>query len=62
MSDTCEGFNCTGSEMGHLWHVALGNAAGALITNTGDFQNFQPSYPHASYFLVRHGACVKSSF
>lgn len=38
-SDTCAGFYCTESEMGHLWSVELGNAAGGLMTNTGDFQN-----------------------
>ncbi len=45
-SDTsCSGFNCTGSEMGHLWYVELGNPAGGPMTNTGGFQNLQ-SYPH----------------
>lgn len=39
-SDTCEGFNCTGSEMGHLWYVELGNQAGQM-TNTGGFQNLE---------------------
>lgn len=39
-SDTCSGFNCIGSEMGHLWYADLGNLAGAM-TNTGDFQNLQ---------------------
>jgi hypothetical protein len=33
-------FNCTGSEMGHLWYTALGNTAGAF-TNDGDFLNMQ---------------------
>lgn len=37
------GYDCTGSEMGHLWYVELGNTAGAM-TNTGDFQNLQPLY------------------
>lgn len=36
----CGGYNCTASEMGHLWYGELGNKAGAL-TNTGDFQNVQ---------------------
>ena len=36
MSDTCYQYNCTGSEMGHLWYVELGNSAG-FMTNTGDF-------------------------
>jgi MYXO-CTERM domain-containing protein len=33
-------YNCTGSEMGHLWYTALGNTAGAF-TNDGDFLNMQ---------------------
>ncbi|HRP28066.1 MAG TPA: DUF1566 domain-containing protein [Burkholderiaceae bacterium] len=43
ISDECAGFDCTASEMGHLWYVELGNSAGAM-TNTGDFQNLQSSY------------------
>lgn len=39
ISDTCVGFYCTNSEMGHLWSVELGNVAGGLMTNAGDFQN-----------------------
>jgi|CXWL01.1.fsa_nt_gi hypothetical protein len=42
-SDTCSGYNCTGSEMGHLWYVELGNPAGGPMTNTGSFQNMQSS-------------------
>lgn len=34
------GFNCTGSEMGHIWYTELGNVAGSL-TNTGLFLNLQ---------------------
>ena len=34
------GFNCTGSEMGHLWYTELGNTAGSF-TNDGDFLNMQ---------------------
>ena len=36
------GYNCTGSEMGHLWYVELGNIAGSM-TNAGNFQNLQDS-------------------
>ena len=43
-SDTCEDFNCTGSEMGHLWYVELGNLAGGPMTNAGDFQNLQATH------------------
>lgn len=44
ISDTCAGYNCTGSEMGHLWYVELGNPAGGPMTNTGKFQNLQSFY------------------
>ena len=40
-SDACVGFNCTGSELGHLWYVELGNLAGDLTPNTGAFVNMQ---------------------
>jgi hypothetical protein len=41
-SDACIfSFNCTGSEMGHLWYTELGNVAGGPLTNAGDFQNLQ---------------------
>ena len=33
-SDTCSGFNCTGSEMGHLFYNELGGAAGSSIAAT----------------------------
>lgn len=42
-SDNCEGYNCTGSEMGHLWYVELGNSAGTM-TNMGDFQNLLATF------------------
>ena len=39
-------FNCTNTELGHLWYSELGNAVGSLpffdvigTVNTGDFQN-----------------------
>lgn len=37
----CFGFNCTGSEMGHLYYTELGNLAGAAIINPGPFINLQ---------------------
>lgn len=46
-SDGCSGFECIGSEMGHLWYIDLGNAAPGPMTNTGGFQNFQ-AWPHFS--------------
>jgi hypothetical protein len=35
------GTGCQGSEMGHLYHVSLGNQVGGPITNTGPFLNLQ---------------------
>lgn len=37
----CLGYNCTGSEMGHLYYVELGNTANAQESqvNTGPFKN-----------------------
>ncbi len=43
-SGPCFSFNCTGSEMGHLFYTELGNSAGGPLTNTGDFQNLQSTY------------------
>jgi PEP-CTERM motif len=40
-SDLCEGANCTGSEMGHLWYVELGNVSPGPMTNTAGFQNLE---------------------
>jgi hypothetical protein len=37
------GWNCTNSEMGHLYYTELGNAAGGPLTNTGPFTNVQAS-------------------
>lgn len=50
-SGPCYGYNCTGSEMGHLFYTELGNLGqydtygnptnGYGLSNTGDFQNLQ---------------------
>ena len=37
--DTSWGYNCIGSEMGHLYYMELGNPAGGPFTNTGPFSN-----------------------
>ena len=34
-------YSCTGSEMGYLYYVSLGNVAGGPLTNTGPFTNMQ---------------------
>lgn len=38
-SDQCQGYDCTASEMGHLWYGALGNVAPGPMNNTGGFEN-----------------------
>ena len=38
------GVGCSGSEMGHLFNVTLGNAPGKAISNTGNFTNIQNYY------------------
>ena len=48
-SDTCVNFNCTGSEMGHLFYTELGGTAGSSILSSADadlalFTNIQPLY------------------
>ncbi|MBI5783186.1 MAG: DUF1566 domain-containing protein, partial [Gammaproteobacteria bacterium] len=48
-SDTCGGYYCTGSEMGHLHYTELGGTAGSSILTSADpdlalFTNIQPYY------------------
>jgi hypothetical protein len=40
----CQGYNCTGSEMGHLYYTELGNSAGGQVTYTGDFTSLAPQF------------------
>jgi hypothetical protein len=57
--DWCWGFECTASEMGHLWCVEPGNVAGSPA-NVGGFQNVQvgdsdvywPSFHELGYTSV----------
>ena len=60
MTGPCSGYNCIGSEMGHLFYTELGNAGDYdtsgnwtgcgsggspwCLTNKGDFQNLQSGY------------------
>lgn len=53
MSDACSGYGCTGSEMGHLWYVELGNPAGGPMANVGNFLNFQTDDDFGDYWSVR---------
>ena len=59
------GFNCSGSEMGHLWYNELGNTAG-FMSNVGDFVDMQfdnywsgtafaPNPADAWYFATYNG-------
>lgn len=42
-SDTCGGYNCTGSELGHMFYTNLGNSPGPL-PNKGLFGSSLQSY------------------
>lgn len=44
ISDTCGGYNCTGSEMGHLFYVELGGVAGTPVPNPGMFTSLLGLY------------------
>lgn len=37
------GYNCTESEMGHIYYTELGNLAAGGLSYTGPFSNLQPS-------------------
>jgi len=41
---TCAGYNCTNSEMGHLYYTELSNSAGGPLSNTGVFQHLESYY------------------
>jgi hypothetical protein len=43
-SGPCRGYNCTESEMGHLYYIELGNPAKGPLLNTGPFFNVQTNY------------------
>ena len=36
---SCSGYNCSGSEIGHLWYTELGNQATVVNGNQGLFRN-----------------------
>lgn len=38
----CYGFDCSGSDIGHLFYDELGNVAGAFPQNVGPFENILP--------------------
>jgi hypothetical protein len=44
----CDGYNCSGSEMGHLYYTELGNTAQEGLKNKGPFTNLQ----HANYWTA----------
>ncbi|MGC2063169.1 MAG: DUF1566 domain-containing protein, partial [Thermodesulfovibrionales bacterium] len=41
-------YNCTNSELGHLYYTELGNVAGGPMTNTAPFVNVQTNNPFIS--------------
>ena len=61
MSDNCSGYNCTGSEMGHLYYTGLGNTAGGPLSNKGDFQNLYATtyFSGSTYYLEPVGQVPK---
>ena len=44
------GYNCTGSEMGHLYYTELGHQAGDLNINTGPFNNLYFEYWTGTFY------------
>jgi hypothetical protein len=52
-SGPCYGLNCTGSEMGHLYYLELGNQPNYDAHNTGPFQNLLASSPEIyAYYKI----------
>jgi hypothetical protein len=52
--NTCDdhfagGYNCTGSEMGGLYYLSLGNLAGGPLTNKGPFKNLLATTDYIEY-------------
>jgi len=52
--NSCQGYNCTNSEMGSLFYNVLGNTAKTRIVNTGPFNNVQDFnyWLSAEYYAV----------
>lgn len=44
-SGPCTGYNCSDSEMGHLFYVSLGNSFGGPPTNAGPFEYLLSAHP-----------------
>lgn len=59
---SCSGSNCTGSEMGHLYYVELGNVASVSPINTGAFQNLQGQYWSGTPAVSDSGGAWQFSF
>ncbi len=61
------GYNCTGSEMGHLFYSELGGTAGNSILSSGDpdlalFHNIQGSYYWSSNYIYMPSSAYFFSF
>lgn len=46
------GYNCTNSEMGHLYHIELGNPVGGPLVFTSPFTNLQAYYYASSEYTI----------
>ena len=58
----CRDFNCSDSEMGHLYYTELGNAAGGPLTNTGHFTNVQTEFYWSGERIFETGSCCGLAF
>ncbi len=47
-------YNCTGSELGHLYYTELGNVTGGPLANTGDFQDLLFTYYWSGTEIASH--------
>ncbi len=58
-SDTCDGFNCIGSEMGHLWYVELGNQPGGTAAQAAalSLQRFEHVDPFEGWARTPNRHC-----
>lgn len=51
-ADGPHGYNCTGSEMGHLYHTELENPVGGPLVFTSPFINLQAFYYASSEYTI----------
>ena len=56
----CKGYNCTGSEMGHLYYIELGNKAYGPLSNKGPFKNLMGRWYWSS--TKWHSSCFSGAW